>query len=66
LKRVQLSLVFDGMRLGGGRQNDQSVFSLPPGLTVSIMRTSPKNKIVVIVDSGESGPRNAPLAFLKE
>jgi len=43
--------VFDGIRLGGGRQDNQSVFSPPPGLTASLMKTLmaliwPNNKIV--------------------
>ena len=29
--------VFDNMYLGGGRRDDRSVFSPPPGLTVSVL-----------------------------
>jgi len=40
--------------LGGGRRDDRSVFSPPPGLTVSVLTSVPalrpkKNKIVVVV-----------------
>ena len=57
------------MRLSGGRQDDLSVFSLPPGLTASVMRSLlvliwPKK--IVVVDAGESGPRNDTGALLKE
>jgi len=43
--------VFDGIRLSGGRQDNQIVFSPPSGLTASLMTTSmaliwPNNKIV--------------------
>jgi len=63
--------VFDGIRLGGGRQDNQIVFSPPPGLTASLMTTLmaliwPNSKIFVVIDAGESGPRNDTGAFLKE
>jgi len=58
------------MRLGCGRQDYQSFFSLPPGLTICNENFAnvnlASNKIVVIVDAGESCPHNTIGALLKE